>query len=549
MFAWWLILIIIGLNGVGLVATLWFVYHYCHPDDLKYNQGILAQVVVIFGFQIAYLSFCLVATDAYNERFEGQFNMSYCWKLVYLMIVIYLSIVLPLAVFYYEADSDPRITKTSPLVQTLKRGSMYIVAVWGVIGLLYLACRKMTIGGEHCLDEGCSVSVPTSQTVTLEFLSYLIGLPGFIGWFVFMFTGGIGIASVPVGLFMKWWHFPKPLPVHEYEKMKKVLGERATALREVGEGLAAHEMRKKNGLRNPTARMRFRSKVSKYKEIVQLLSEEYERLEKRAGGKLNPVKYMFYFVLAMFSFVLTVILWCQVIMACLYPSATGKPPINGISVAFTKMREWRAFFPEFSLYLLIYGHQVLCSVVGMITLNAKMKGCLPVEPLRKKSTHLNAMLFHTAIMLTTCCAIVVLSVETLPSYVEGTEANTIFYMEKNYAKLFKTFYRKAVFQWIWFLLSCLSFIWLSIWPSTKPPVNLEDPKEMAKWAKLNQKLGIDAEAPGGVKDPGVPAEESPGSADKGGRFSKLKDKMHRFDRGVEEAPQKMLGAMVKKPWE
>lgn len=100
--AWWVIVILVGVQVLMLAANLRFIYYFMHVDDYKYNQGIFAQVVAILGGQLIWLLFAIIPTDAYNTGFDGKLNMLYFWQMVYLFVTVYLVFLLPLGVFFYE---------------------------------------------------------------------------------------------------------------------------------------------------------------------------------------------------------------------------------------------------------------------------------------------------------------------------------------------------------------------------------------------------------------------------------------------------------------
>lgn len=224
---WWIIIIIIGFNVLMLLADMRFVYHYMHLDDYKYNQGILAQVMAVIGCQLVWMLFCIMPTDVYNTIYGGGFDMLYFWQLVYLFLIVYLTALLPFSVFYYEAESDPRLTKTPAWRKALFSTGITVVVSWGIVGLLYLSSHRIEIpiasvvcievdpiNSTKCLSWGSTSEVWSGS---LAFLTFLVALPSVFGWILFSFQGGVGLASTPLFLIYNFISRPQPINLQQYE--------------------------------------------------------------------------------------------------------------------------------------------------------------------------------------------------------------------------------------------------------------------------------------------------------------------------------------------
>lgn len=560
---WWIILVLVGFNLLCLFADLRFIYFYMHTDDYRYNQGIFAQLIALIGVQIVWLLCCLLPTDVYNTQYDGGLGMLHFWQLVYLFVCVYLTLILPFSVFFYEADSDTRITKTPPWRKALISTAYVAVGSWSVISLLYLISHtvKIPVTRLDCVswssDESgvCSTweKVQTVEKGNLAFLTFLIALPGFFGWLLLIFQGGVGLASLPLALLQTFISRPRPITLQQYERLKKILGERATVLRKVGETLKKKEeaIRLSSGLSRAGQRIKFRQRMSKYKQVVVLLENEYDLLEVAYHKRgMNPIKAYATLMAGMFAMLLTIAWLVQVMMCILVPQMTHKkPPFWLMSSALKKLNQTKVLAADLMLYALLCGYFVLSSLHGNIRISLRIQSCLPMQPLRRADTHMNALLFHIALCILSTTAVIQLSHEAFASYAVDTDAETIFTLQRFYVKLFSNFYEGNVFIWMTFCVCILAFIWLSIFPQERPAYNINDPQTIAKWERLQRELGVNEDGTEQMKE--LADEMTPEAGAAGGENAKpslgerAKARLARIDNKIERAPAQFFSAGFK----
>eukprot|EP01057_Protomagalhaensia_wolfi_P003958 Protomagalhaensia_wolfi_Nauph_80__3957@NODE_400_length_2604_cov_10_079922_g302_i0_p1_GENE_NODE_400_length_2604_cov_10_079922_g302_i0NODE_400_length_2604_cov_10_079922_g302_i0_p1_ORF_typecomplete_len571_score109_00LMBR1/PF04791_16/6_3e31LMBR1/PF04791_16/5_6e02DUF2226/PF09987_9/0_21MtrG/PF04210_13/8_8e03MtrG/PF04210_13/1_8e04MtrG/PF04210_13/0_39PTPRCAP/PF15713_5/0_71S1FA/PF04689_13/5S1FA/PF04689_13/2_9e03S1FA/PF04689_13/1_1e04S1FA/PF04689_13/9e02_NODE_400_length_2604_cov_10_079922_g302_i08922547 len=544
MFHWWVILIIAGYNLILFFGGLRFVYHYMHTDDFRYNQGILGQIVAVLGIQITFFLLCLVPTDVYNAKFDAGYSMLYFWQLVYLFVVVYLSVVLPYGVYFYEADSDPRITKVPPWRRALYLTGITGTVAWAIIGILYLITYKVTVPVETTNSAG--ITTTESQTVRVSFLTFLIATPGFAGWLMFAFQGGIGLASFPLSLIQSYIHRPRPISQAQYEKSKRILGERATLLRGVGETLRVKEQKFREshtGIKGTRARLTFRQKLSKFNQVVTLLESEYNALEtsyKKRGR--NPIVAALILCGGIFAAILTIAWICQIVLAIIWPQVSGRDvPFGLMGWVLGRVSDASLLAPDLIIYSILCGYLVLVALHGNIRVSLRFQSCLPLEPLKKNDTHLNALLFHTSLFLMCTCAVVKLSLDSFARYSDGTEAKSLFSLPNEYMRLFSKFYKHNVFEWMMLVVTTIAFVWLMIFPEDKPAYNVNDPKTQQKWLRLQKELGIkDPNQEQVEEEEEQEQEDSPQEGPSAG--TRARAKLDRIDQKIENAPRELFKA-------
>lgn len=154
--------------------------------------------------------------------------MDLLWLIVFLSIVIFIVVLLPFAIYFYEADDgedDP--TGNRQVMEALKMEAATVIAAVVFIIVLFVTVSKShipmralevnsmsTTKGFHAYVDGATLSaeeitvasaiVHQSIKVTLDvsFPVYTVGLTSFVGWFGFSIFCGIGLVALPLDLML-----------------------------------------------------------------------------------------------------------------------------------------------------------------------------------------------------------------------------------------------------------------------------------------------------------------------------------------------------------
>jgi LMBR1 domain-containing protein 1 len=154
--------------------------------------------------------------------------MDLLWLIVFLSIIIFIVVLLPFAIYFYEADDgedDP--TGNRQVMEALKMEAATVIAAVVFIIVLFVTVSKSHIPmralevnsmsatkGFHAYVDGATLSaeeitvasaiVHQSIKVTLDvsFPVYTIGLTSFVGWFGFSIFCGIGLIALPLDLML-----------------------------------------------------------------------------------------------------------------------------------------------------------------------------------------------------------------------------------------------------------------------------------------------------------------------------------------------------------
>jgi LMBR1 domain-containing protein 1 len=113
-FNWFLVIIAAVMGILAFAISLYVIVIYQHPEDK--NQAWFPKGVVLFGFALALITVLLFPLDVANtascdldiplSSCEYTFPMDILWQVAYILNMVIVFVMVPFALFYYEADSD-----------------------------------------------------------------------------------------------------------------------------------------------------------------------------------------------------------------------------------------------------------------------------------------------------------------------------------------------------------------------------------------------------------------------------------------------------------
>lgn len=137
-----------------LVASVYLVIHYQHPDDK--NDAYFPKLVVIIGIMLAGATCLLLPLDvANNDGFAGcdgyetslcgGLNMALFWDIFFWLIPIWCFLMIPFSSFYYEADDGMLMAGTS-VNPDAKKKSRVLSALCYTLGVVVFVSVAFGMG-------------------------------------------------------------------------------------------------------------------------------------------------------------------------------------------------------------------------------------------------------------------------------------------------------------------------------------------------------------------------------------------------------------------
>jgi LMBR1 domain-containing protein 1 len=500
-----LLIVTIIIVIVMVIVNLYILVYFQHPDDK--NTAYFPKFLVIFGLTFSEAAVLLLPLDVANSAGAvgcftdwgptcGGLNMKLLWDIVFMGIAFFLLVLIPFAIFYYEADDGEGNRKENAACAAFKMEIMTLICVLIVLLIMFKYMRETDVGVTEISQLSSTITDLTdgnmlaaiAQAKTLSsteehiymnvtFPVYLVALIGFVGWFFFSLFGGIGMVAMPMDLILAFVRRPKFMPADVYAEQKLQIQSRTAELIEIGKLISAEQKKfeqEKRSRRERKKRQQVdRITMNKFKQMVYLLDRDYADLkvchtEFKNHNVLIPwVKLFFGIISGILSF-----LWILHIVLFMMTS----PPLTGFLNDYFIMFD--QFFPLFgTLSILMFSmYLLICVAKGCFKFGVRCF-CFTLHPMELGGTMMNSFLFNLSLILVCTIPVVQFSATAFSDYVRLSDAENLFGAQMKNLKFFKYFWnftgtglRSAngnVFVHVFFGCSLLTFAWLIYAPVDK----------------------------------------------------------------------------------
>jgi len=457
------------------IANFYLLVYFSSEEDK--NTAIFPKIVVVFCLTLTAASVLMLPMDVANARTNGGIPMAVLWQVIYITMAVMGVVVIPFAIFYYEAE-DPDESSTKQLREAVKASLIALLVFTVLTAILYITLgvaevpvKKMTSPLRELSDfSACSQCTFKDDKVTyrVSIPLYIISMASFLGMFLFVVFGGIGLAALPMDLLWAWHTRPKRISPVEYADKKTEIGRKATDF--IAEGSKMKEKFKtKGGM--PSSR-REKAKFREYRTAVYLLEEEYLKLEKAYNGGLGPhilaiMWAWIQFVLGLISIVLT-FLWLIhiIIYIVIRPPADGF--LNNFFIALDEV--WGLFG---TLFFGIFAFYLLWAVIkGNFKMGVRVPLIFDLHPMKVGGTTMNSFLVNTLTVMLASLAVVQLCTSAFSQYNRFTGIDSIFNVGMRNLQFFKWFW--GYYYWGLYVFAILTLIVLLAFPGKKRKSAIED---------------------------------------------------------------------------
>jgi LMBR1 domain-containing protein 1 len=298
----------------------------------------------------------------------------------------------------------------------------------------------------------------------------MAGLLTFVGWFLFVCYGGIGLIAIPLDFVNAFKHRPRLLTKNAARNQRKGIMDQAADLISKGEALAGDMIAHREGGTHGWRALRKRKReeafeINRYRVLVEALEHDYERYEQCNPDNFrkhyNPLAPFLYFFGALFSALLSLAWILHIILYTLMD-----PPVTPfLNDMFTWFDSWfgllgTIFVGVFAMYLLIAG------IKGAWKFGTRFF-LIKIRPMEVKKTLINSFLFNVALVLLIVMPVVQFTMAAFNMYARLTDADLIFGAQIKYLKFFRYFFANHVFIYALLGMSFLTLVYLSLCPSDR----------------------------------------------------------------------------------
>ena len=102
----YLIVVIVVMAIVLLAINIYLMILYIHPDDKGWGTAIYCKVLIVLGLTLCQAQALMVPLDVANRSaiISDAINMAVFWFFLYIIVLCFICILMPYAIFFYETD-------------------------------------------------------------------------------------------------------------------------------------------------------------------------------------------------------------------------------------------------------------------------------------------------------------------------------------------------------------------------------------------------------------------------------------------------------------
>lgn len=517
----WFLILASSISAVLLlIASVYFLVHYQHPDDK--NEAWFPKLTVLIGLMLSGATVLLLpldvannegypGCDGYDSKFCGGINMSLLWDIFFWSIPAVIFLLIPFMTFFYEADDGMLMAGTSigtnpnnRFFSALKWELAVIVVFCSIFFGCYFALGDSTVvvkeyvtvftnsevyitqnGGpgsyfnttmfdaDDFISSEEAVKIQSLPMKNVELMipvtipTFSAAFMSFIGWFFFALFGGIGLISVPMDLILTFVNRPKHMDPSEFADTQMSIRQKTNELVDIGELLKIERDEKsvsgvKKGMFKGLSKeaREERTAFLEFKKAVYLLESDVEDFQASSANyaNYNPlIPWLSLF--AGFIASIISIAWIVHIVAYVLLPVPLFPFLNEYFMLFD------GFFPLIGvlsvaicmLYLLI------CAVKGCFKFGIRFM-MFQIHPMKVNKTYMSSFMFNVGLVLLCALPVVQLSVLSFPEYARYSNIVQVMEVQVQSLSVLSWFFEQKVFVYALISVSGLTALYLCCKP-------------------------------------------------------------------------------------
>ncbi|KAL0477771.1 LIMR family protein [Acrasis kona] len=423
---------------VSIAASIIFIWFYSSPDD--YKRAWIPRIIIVISFSMSFLSVFLLPLDVANARLSGDlgYALGIIWQVFYGLVCVLVIVVIPFAIFYYEAEDPDQSSILHQFKWALLFSSIILIVSTIAIGVSYywVAISSVPYQVQYNQVYSNSLDGAVEQNddamysnrrleIQVSFIVYALAVINVLGYFILVVNGGWGLTALPVQLFKDFLNRPKRIHHEEFSRQKEVVINKSEKLIEIGRAL--QDAQENGKLKRGEIKL-----LKDFKEASVTLEKDWDVLHTsfyQGGGSI-----VLPYIWLILSFVCSCISIVWIIHIILYMTVPGHPtnvtagPINPcLNSVFLFLDKATSEFPFFGalVYLLFTFYLLVCVMVGT-TYISRLIPFLAVHPMKRRDTLMNSLLFNVGTMLLGSTAVNQFSTVAFSGYARGTSVDALF---------------------------------------------------------------------------------------------------------------------------
>ena len=450
-----------------LVVNVYTFANYASPDDA--NEFWFPKIVIVLSLQVSLMSVLLLPIDVANNAgdpycdssqthgtFCGRIDVFLMWEVLFMIGALLLILFIPFSAFYYLADDGTLLgeKKRSKILPALFNTSVTVAIASAIILGLYFTSSNTSVPVASYESTFGDIAVtsyaPTSSSnpyqlilqkltepevlaaithsitytisYTVTFPIYVIAIIGWLGWWLFSFFAGVGLAALPFDMIYDFVKRIRPLSPDMIAEKERDIQTRTAELLDTS--LTIRRARVEFEKTSPSTFQRRRRliddrvQVNRIAQFVFLLEQDTADLREakaynaNAGNPVTP----FIKLAAGVLYTCVSIMWIIQIGLYMLPNPPLTPLLNKY---FTLFDSWFPIFGVLSFALFAL-YLMMCTIKGAFRMGLSMF-CIKIYPMKLNGTYTDAFLFNVSMIIICTIPVVQFCLYAFSSYAINTD--------------------------------------------------------------------------------------------------------------------------------
>lgn len=480
-----LIIITIIIAVLLVLVNIYLLAIYCHPDDNEFGASLVCKILVVLGLTLAWAQVLLLPLDVGNTRANGGLDMITFWYAIYGAAALCITILLPFAIFYYESDEEKGMLGRLWWAFLSEICTIIIVSLILFISWAFLSVADVPItiyaqnythftSSTTTLDEATIVvaSSNTTMELTVSFIVYVMALMSFIGWFLFVLFGGVGLTALPMDFIEAFTTRPRleKMKPGELVNEKKRLRAKCQELLDMGKKIESNKDNVKlasGWWSRRKANNSLSDEINKFMAGVYSLEKDYHVYKNQAEiENTNPLVFIGKLILGIVLGIVS-ILWLIHILLDMLIMVNGYPAHTFFNKMLIGLDDGNAGFIATAIFGALSLYLLWCCQKGNIKFGLRFF-CCTIHPMKENETWMNSFMFNIILLLLCATSVTQFCSYAFSQYTRLTSIQLIFGSQVKYLRFFRWFFDYNVFVIALVIWAGLTCIYLCIRPSDKP---------------------------------------------------------------------------------
>ena len=478
-----MLVMVIVLSIIIIIANIYLLAYYCATDDNDFKGAIFLKITAVLGMFIGLGQVCLLPLDVSNTRGNGgDFPMDIIWQIFYLVIALFVFVIIPLEISFYECDPDWTCK------QKISNGFCFFICEVIVVGLLYIitffifnkvhipvastkcefqtgvnfgSSQIITDENEDNFYKQCKSIEDAEINFTVDFKVYAIALLTFISYLLFILFGGVGIFSFPLDLIYSFCTRPIRIKPAKLEEMKKEIVVTAADLKDLGMQLKKLEEQghhQKNMFSKD--KRNYNALLKKLKVGVSVVDDQFQVINlQEMANQTSALGYLMRLIAGIFCMILSALWICQIVLYIII-KIDGVPLFGFLNVPLVKLCDANLSFLSILIFVVMTFYLLICTVKGNFKFGLRIMILGQIHPMKKDNTYMNSILFNVLLVMLTSVSVIQFSIKAFGEYTSMTDADIIFNTQIKYLTFYSFFFQYNIFEYIMLGIALISLIYL-----------------------------------------------------------------------------------------